>query len=320
MQEFNGKIAVITGAGAGIGRELARQLAAENCHLALCDLSAESLSETKRLCEAAGQPDLVVSTHICDVADESQMLAFVEEVKAAHVTETINLLFNNAGIGVGNSFINSTREDWERCFNICWYGVYYGTRAFLPMLLASDAGHIVNTSSVCGFWAAAGQTSNTAYAAAKFAVKGFSEGLVVDLRMNAPHIKVSVVMPGYVGTDIFKNSGKVAGFGDPEATGKFDTEGHRRQWKHMGLPVDEMTDEQLQAFLIKAGHDFAENAPTTSAEAAAIILNGVRNERWRILVGEDAHLLDQMVRENPEQAYDPKFIQKALETKAWSAV
>ena len=106
-------------------------------------------------------------------------------------------------------FVNS-RDEWERTFNICWGGVYLCTRAFLPMLQKADKGHIVNTSSVNGFWAQIGvNIPQTAYSAAKFAVKGFSEALQTDLRLNAPHIKCSVVMPGHIGTGIAANTGKV---------------------------------------------------------------------------------------------------------------
>ena len=125
-------------------------------------------------------------------------------------TDKIHLLFNNAGIGGGGSLFTNTREQWERTFNICWGGVYLGVRTFLPLLLKADEGHIVNTSSVNGFWASVGMgVSHTAYSAAKFAVKGFTEALINDLRLNAPHIKCSVVMPGHIGTSIVSNSRKV---------------------------------------------------------------------------------------------------------------
>jgi NAD(P)-dependent dehydrogenase (short-subunit alcohol dehydrogenase family) len=110
------------------------------------------------------------------------------------------------------------RSEWERTFNICWFGVYYCTRAFLPMMLKADKGHIVNTSSVNGFWASIGPSvPHTAYCAAKFAVKGFTEALMTDLRLNAPHIKCSVVMPGHIGTDIVVNATSVGLFPDVDA-------------------------------------------------------------------------------------------------------
>ena len=138
------------------------------------------------------------------------MLRFRDEVAAQHATDRIHLLFNNAGISGGGSLIVNDRDEWERTFNICWGGVYFTTRAFLPLLRAADEAHLVNTSSINGFWASVGpDVPHTAYSAAKFAVKGFTEALIADFRMNAPHIKVSVVMPGHIGTGIRMNSLKV---------------------------------------------------------------------------------------------------------------
>jgi NAD(P)-dependent dehydrogenase (short-subunit alcohol dehydrogenase family) len=134
------------------------------------------------------------------------VLAFAEAVTRDLETDHIDLLFNNAGIGtLGGSFVDGDRAEWDKTFDVCWYGVYYCTRAFLPLLRKADEGHIVNTSSVNGFWA----SNNTAYSTAKFAVKGFTEALINDLSLNAPHIKCSVVMPGRIGTDIIANSWKV---------------------------------------------------------------------------------------------------------------
>jgi len=190
MKIFHDKLAVITGGGTGMGRALAEQLAAAGCHVAICDVSADSMGETKRLCEARAPSPLRISTHVCDVSDERQVIAFSQAVAAQHETTSINLLFNNAGIGGGGSFVTGDRAEWERTFNVCWYGVYHCTRAFMPLLVASDEGCIINTSSVNGFWASLGPSvAHTAYSSAKFAVKGFTEALVTDLRLNAPHVK-----------------------------------------------------------------------------------------------------------------------------------
>jgi len=125
----------------------------------------------------------------------------------AFSTEHVNLLFNNAGIGGGGSFVTDDRSEWERTFGIDWGGVYYCTRAFLPMLLRADEGHVVNTSSLNGLWASIGPTiPHTAYSAAKFAIRGFTEALITDFRVNAPHLRGSVVMPGHIGTSIVINS------------------------------------------------------------------------------------------------------------------
>ena len=211
MKDFSGKLAVVTGGGSGMGRELVRQLLAEGCNVAMCDVSAESMAETQQLGKQDGSPQGTrISTHIADVSDETQVLRFRDDVAKTHATDKVHLLFNNAGIGGGGSLFTNSRDQWERTFNICWGGVYLCTRAFLPMLMKADKGHIVNTSSVNGFWASLGPgVPHTAYSAAKFAVKGFTEALINDLRVNAPHIKCSVVMPGHIGTSIVANSRKI---------------------------------------------------------------------------------------------------------------
>src|SRR6266496_3144857 len=135
MIEFKGKIAVVTGGGTGIGRELVRQLVADGCHVAMCDVSSKNMAETKRLCEAEPPPGIRVSAHLADVSDEHQVLRFRDQVAVSMETDTIHLLFNNAGIGGGGSLFTDTREAWDRTFNVCWGGVYYNTRAFLPMLM-----------------------------------------------------------------------------------------------------------------------------------------------------------------------------------------
>ncbi len=168
------------------------------------------MAQTRALCEGDAPSDTRISTFVADVSDETRVLAFQKAVAAEHETDHINLLFNNAGIGGGGSFVRDGRDEWEKTFEVCWSGVYYCTRAFLPMLLASSEGHLINTSSVNGFWASLGPLSaHTAYSAAKFAVKGFTEALVNDFRNNAPHLKVSLVMPGHIGTSIIINSGRI---------------------------------------------------------------------------------------------------------------
>ena len=169
MKDFAGRIAVVTGGGSGMGRELVLQLVAEGCNIAMCDISAAGIAETHRLCEVAGLPQgLRLTTHVADVSDAAQVEQFRDEVANRHDTDRVHLLFNNAGIGGGGSMIAHTREEWERTFNVCWGGVYNCTRAFLPMLQRADAGHIVNTSSVNGFWASIGpRVPHTAYSAAK---------------------------------------------------------------------------------------------------------------------------------------------------------
>ena len=318
MKDFAGKTAVLTGGGTGMGRELARQLVAEGCNVAMCDVSAANMAVTKSLCEADAPQGTRVTSFVADVSDEAAMLAFKDAVARDHDTDRIHLLFNNAGIGGGGGFVAGDREGWERTFAICWGGVYNGCRAFLPMLMAADEGHIVNTSSVNGFWASLGpHTSHTAYAAAKFAVKGFTEALVTDLRLNAPHIKCSVVMPGHIGTEIVANSRKVLTGNDSDTLGAGAVAQARARMVAMGADSASISDEQIRAFMAEAERRFREDAPMTAAAAATVILDGVKAERWRILVGEDAHVLDALVRADPEQAYEPAFFAALAEKTGW---
>ena len=319
MKDFAGKIAVITGGATGIGRELARQLVAEGCNVAMCDISEAAMAETKRLCEQEQLPQgLRVTTHVADVSVEAQLLRFREEIAEQQATERIHLLFNNAGISGGGSLFTNNREQWERTFNICWGGVYLGVRTFLPMLLKADEAHIVNTSSVNGFWASVGMLrSHTAYSAAKFAVKGFTEALINDLRLNAPHIKCSVVMPGHIGTSIMINSRKVQSGTGSERLSDGEIALMRERLGMAGVDTAAMSDEQLQAFAAEQARAFREEAPTTAAEAAAIILDGVKAERWRILAGDDAHRLDERVRATPDQAYERDFYESFVAEVGW---
>lgn len=313
MKDFSGKLAVVTGGGTGMGRELAKQLVEQGCDVAMCDVIEENMAQTAKQCQAIAPQGVTVTTHVCDVSDNDQVLRFRDEVEAQHKRGYINLLFNNAGVGGGGSFVNDTVEDWERTFNICWYGVYNNARAFRDLLLASEEGHLINTSSVNGFWASLGpQTAHTAYSAAKFAVKGFSEALVNDFKNNAPHLKVSVVMPGHIGTDIAINSGRiVTGMTSDDMTSE-DLQKTRTTWKSMGADVDGMSDDEIRAGIKMQGENFRDTAPMTSAEAVTVILDGVKAERWRILVGDDAHRLDETVRANPEGAYEMSFFEGNL--------
>ena len=229
---------------------------------------------------------------------EDQLKRFRDELIEQQATDKIHLLFNNAGIGGGGSLFTNSREQWERTFNICWGGVYLGVRTFMPLLLKADEGHIINTSSVNGFWASVGPgVSHTAYAAAKFAVKGFSEALMTDLRLNAPHIKCSVVMPGHIGTSIVSNSRKIQSGSESERLTEVEIGVARERLKGMGVDTAPMSDEDIQKIALDRARSFRDEAPTTAAQAAKIILDGVKADRWRILVGDDAHKLDVRVRQ-----------------------
>ncbi|MBV9564161.1 MAG: SDR family NAD(P)-dependent oxidoreductase [Bradyrhizobium sp.] len=319
MKDFAGKIAVITGGGTGMGRELARQLVADGCNVAMCDVSAEAMAETKRLCEAEKLPQgLRVTAHVADVSIEDQLRRFRDELIAEQATDRIHLLFNNAGIGGGGSLFTNTREQWERTFNIDWGGVYLGVRTFLPMLVKADEAHIINTSSVNGFWASVGMgVSHTAYSAAKFAVKGFTEALITDLRLNAPHVKCSVVMPGHIGTSIVSNTRKVLSGSEADGFTANDILQARQRLKGRGIDTTALSDEDVQKVVLDRARAFRDDAPTTAAEAAKIILDGVKAGQWRILVGKDAHKLDERVRQAPEQAYTEEFYQGIVKEIDW---
>jgi NAD(P)-dependent dehydrogenase (short-subunit alcohol dehydrogenase family) len=182
--------------------------------------------------------------------------------------------------------------------------------------MKADEGHIVNTSSVNGFWASVGMgVSHTAYSAAKFAVKGFTEALINDLRLNAPHIKCSVVMPGHIGTSIVSNSRKVQNGSDQLTSNEILQA--RQRLEGRGIDTAPMSDEDIQQIALDRARTFHDEAPTTAAAAAKIILDGVRADRWRILVGNDAHKLDERVRQSPEKAYTPEFYQSVVEEVGW---
>jgi NAD(P)-dependent dehydrogenase (short-subunit alcohol dehydrogenase family) len=248
---------------------------------------------------------------MCDVSDEAQVLRFRDVVLGAHGTNHINLLFNNAGIGGGGSFVNDDRDEWERTFAVDWYGVYYCARAFVPLLVASEEGALVNTSSVNGFWASLGHaTPHTSYSAAKFAVKGFTEALITDLAINAPHVSAHVVMPGHIGTSIALNTRRVlSGGGDLELMTQAELDQARQRLKRQGLAgAESLSDNDIRALFRQMAENFRDNAPTTATQAATIILDAVRDGRWRILVGDDAAALDRLVRGDPESAYSPDFL------------
>lgn len=308
MESFTGRIAVVTGGGSGMGRELVRQLAAAGCDVATCDVSEEAMHDTVTLAAVEAPDGVRFATFVADVSDEAQVLAFRDHVAAEFPTDHIHLLFNNAGIGGGGSIIADGRDEWDKVFGVCWGGVYYGTRAFLPMLMAADAGHVVNTSSVNGFWASLGpDIAHTAYSSAKFAVKGFTEALITDFALNAPHLHASVVMPGHIGTSIMFNSAAVLGR-DPKHLTEEQVDQIRKRFGQRGLDLSGVSNEDIIAGYVMQGESFRDNAPMSAAEAATVILDGVRRGDWRILVGRDAEVLDSMIRAEPTRAYTREFM------------
>lgn len=187
-----------------MGRALVIRLASEGCSVACCDLDKERIEETAQLARrkaaasSNGQVKVKITAHICDVSKEEDWLRFRDQVVEQHKAKCVDLLICQAGIAGGWSFLNTTmtpRAQWDRTFAVNWYGVYYGCRTFMPLVVAAPQGHVVNTSSVNGFYASVDNLPHTSYSAAKFAVKGFTEALIIDCRLHAPHVQVSVVMP-----------------------------------------------------------------------------------------------------------------------------
>ena len=311
MESFSGKLAVVTGGGSGMGRELVRQLAAQGCSVATCDINPDTVAETVAAAQDVTPAGVRVTGHHCDVADEAQVLRFRDDLLAQHGADHLDLVFSNAGIGGAGSFVTDERAEWERVFAIDFWGVYYCARAFLPLLIAGTDGVLVNTSSVNGFWAALFPGApQTAYGTAKFAVKGLSEALIEDLRVNAPHVRVAVVMPGHVGTNIVANSLRILGMPDLERMSDAELEAIRPELIQRGLPAGDMPPAELRRLWARINADFRDKAPVSAAQAATVILDGVRSGTWRILIGEDARALDRMVRADPVAAYDWESLAK----------
>jgi NAD(P)-dependent dehydrogenase (short-subunit alcohol dehydrogenase family) len=310
VDSFTGKLAVVTGGGSGMGRELVRQLAAEGCSVAACDLNPDTVADAAGRAQEGAPPDVRVTSHACDVSDEAQVLRFRDELLERHASDHVDLVFSNAGVGGGESFVTGRREVWERTFAIDWWGVYYCARAFLPLLVASGDGVLVNTSSVNGFWASLGPgVPNSAYSTAKFAVRGFTEALIEDLRTHAPQVRAAVVLPGHVGTDIVANSLRARGLPAPGQMSEAQLEeliprDVQAKLISAGLLAEGASADDLRRMLVRANTDFRDKAPVSAAEAATVVLDGVRSGAWRILIGEDAAMIDAAVRAKPGAAYD----------------
>lgn len=311
ISDFAGLTAVVTGGGTGMGRELTIQLASAGARVAVCDISQQQMDETVAL-TLERTPDAIVTTYVADVSDTAAMHGF-----AAHVGQTsdaVHLLFNNAGVAGGGSLVAGDDAEWDRVFAVCWGGVLNGMRAFRPMLLAAERAHVVNTSSVNGMWACLGPTgAHTAYSSAKFAVRGLTEALMVDFRVNAPHVTASVVMPGHIGTAILRNSMREFGVDPKDLTDDYIAN-MRATLGRRGVDVSLASDEDLRNVVAMRVDGFENASPTTAEQAATIILDGVRNGEWRILVGEDAHVLDEQLRAQPGDAYTDEFTRRLMES------
>jgi NAD(P)-dependent dehydrogenase (short-subunit alcohol dehydrogenase family) len=313
VDSFTGKLAVVTGGGSGMGREIVRQLAAQGCSVAACDVNPDSVAVTAATACAAAPPGVAVTGHRCDVSDESQVLRFRDELLAEHASDHVDLVFSNAGIGGGGSFVSSSRQEWERTFAVDWWGVYYCARVFLPLLIASGDGVLVNTSSLNGLWASLGPgMPNNAYSTAKFAVRGFTEALIEDLRTNAPQVRAVVVLPGSVGTDIVASTRRAHGVAGPEDMSDEDTEKAKGFLVTAKLVAEDASPAEVRKTLVRLEREGKDKALLSAAEAATIILDGVRSGGWRILVGKDAAFVDERVRSRPESAYDYAEVFKDL--------
>lgn len=290
-----------------MGRELAVALAAEGADVAICDVDADAMDTTLELASGAAAPGVRLTASVTDVSDRAAMHEFAAHVADEFTTDAAHLLFNNAGVSGGQSLVRDPEDHWDRVFAITWGGVLNGTRAFLPMLLAADRAQVVNTSSVNGMWACLGPHGpHTCYSAAKFAVRGLTEALIVDFRMNAPHVTAAVVMPGHIGTAIMANT--LRGYGeDPEHVSDGFIADTRERYAQRGIDLSGASDEDIRSIVAMQVDAFEHDAPTTAAAAARVILDGVKAGEWRILVGADAHALDTALRADPTAAYTPAF-------------
>lgn len=254
MDGFAGKVAVVTGAGSGIGQALAIELARSGAKLAISDVDVEGLAGTEERLKAIGAP---VKTDRHDVTEREAFLAYADAVNDHF--GTVNQIYNNAGIAFNGDVEVTQFKDIERVIDVDFWGVVNGTKAFLPHLIASGDGHVVNISSVFGLFSVPGQA---AYNAAKFAVRGFTEALRQEMILAKQPVKVTTVHPGGIKTNIVRNMTAVEGFDIAELAQTFD--------------------KRL--------------ANTSPQKAARIILDGVRKNKARVLVGPDAKVLDIIVR------------------------
>jgi NAD(P)-dependent dehydrogenase (short-subunit alcohol dehydrogenase family) len=265
MRSFSGKVAAITGAGSGIGRALALELAQRGAHLALSDVNATTLAETAAACESFGG---LVTVATVDVARRDVVEAWADQAARDH--GKVNLVFNNAGVALAGTLEGVSLDDFEWLMGIDFWGVVYGTKAFLPHLRASSEGHVVNISSVFGITAAPLQGT---YNAAKFAVRGFTEALRLELELTNAPVSATCVHPGGIQTNIARDA---------------------RYSSSMGALV---SNEQASRLA------FEKLFITSPESAAKTILRAVQRNRRRVLVGVDAHVLDLLVRLAPALAH-----------------
>lgn len=262
QKDLNNAVVAITGAGSGIGRALALLCAEAGARLALADLNAETLAETAKACELKGAE---VSQQCVDVGQRVQVYEWADVV--AEQMGGVNMIINNAGVNLGASVEASSIEDFEWVMDVDFWSVVYGCKAFLPHLRQASWAHIVNVSSLFGL---IGMPNQSAYNAAKFAVKGFSDSLRMEMLSEGNHIGVSSVHPGGIKTNIVNS----ARFG-----------------KQIGSTLSD--EERKSTFNEKL-------ARMTPERAAQIIIEGVHRDKARILVGNDARIFDLIQRLFPQ--------------------
>ena len=265
MKNFKNKVAVITGAGSGMGRYLAILLAKDGADVCICDVNEKTLGETLAMLRKF---NISVSSHLLDVSDKESIEALPQKVIDQH--GKVDLVFNNAGVTAGAHFKDMDENNWDWVMGINFNGVVNSTRAFIPHMINNSEAAIVNTSSIFGMVAVPGQT---VYHATKFAVRGFTESLALEMKQTNPNLQIHCVHPGHIGTNI-------------AATARMSDE--------------DFNDNETRPSI------FSKNAPKTQQEmgelfreggmhpskAAKIILNGVKKNKSRIFIGLDARLLD----------------------------
>jgi short-subunit dehydrogenase len=302
--DYTGKVAWITGASSGIGAALARELAARGAHVVLSGRDEARLAEVAADCAKDGQSTLILPFDVRDDAALADATA-----KAIAWKGDVDIAFANAGISQRARALNTDMQVYRDIIAVDLTAQIAFSQGLIGHMAARGSGALGFISSIAG---KVGVPLRTAYCAAKFAVRGFTEALMTDLAVNAPHIKAAVVMPGHIGTDIATNSRKILGM-----DGGFVAEAVKKAITAQGGDPSKLTPEEFSAIMDKSGESFRERAPTSAAQAATIILDGVRADRWRILVGEDAQYLDREVRKDPENAYGPEFYEALKRNTAW---
>ena len=271
MKDFSNKVALVTGAGSGIGRALALDLADNGCNLAILDWNKDSLAETEAMLK---KKNIAVSTHVLDISDREKVNDLPSQVLSHH--NNIDIVFNNAGLSIVGTVDEVDEDDWNFGLDILLNSVIQMTTVFLPHLQKRPESAIVNTSSIFGLFSTPKQSI---YNVGKFGVKAFTESLSLEMQMADSPVEVYCVFPGHIGTDIYASSRFKSFEADDAGAAIFG--------------VDASTEKE-------AGIQFKNNAPLTPQDAAKVILKNIKKKNKRILVGFDAHFYDLMSRLFPK--------------------